>query len=68
MTNEDDKDWSADLKAIEDRIGGRQSPQIIAPVMRDLLDKIPEDFPDRPRALRLRGIVFNRLPRPRDAR
>ena len=42
MTNEDDKDWSADLKAIEDRIGGRESPQIIAPVMRDLLDKIAE--------------------------
>ena len=67
MTNEDDKDWSADLKAIEDRIGGRESPQIIAPVMRDLLDKIADDSPDRPRALRLRGILFNRCRDPEKA-
>ena len=67
MTTEDDKDWSADLKAIEDRIGGRESPQIIAPVMRDLLDKIAEDSPDRPRALRLRGILFNRCRDPEKA-
>ena len=67
MTIDDDKDWSADLKAIEDRIGGRESPQIIAPVMRDLLDKIAEDSPDRPRALRLRGILFNRCRDPEKA-
>ncbi len=67
MTSEDDKDWSADLKAIEDRIAGRESPQIIAPVMRDLLDKIADDSPDRPRALRLRGILFNRCRDPEKA-
>jgi hypothetical protein len=67
MTTDDDKDWSADLKAIEDRIGGRESPQIIAPVMRELLDKIAEDSPDRPRALRLRGILFNRCRDPEKA-
>ena len=67
MTSEDDKDWSADLKAIEDRIAGRESPQIIAPVMRDLLDKIADESPDRPRALRLRGILFNRCRDPEKA-
>src|SRR4029078_5103912 len=67
MTTEGDQDCSADLKAIEDRIGGRESPQTIAPVMRDLLDKITDDSPDRPRALRLRGILFNRCRDPEKA-
>src|SRR4029078_9817478 len=67
MTSEDDKDWSAALQAIEDRIADRESPQIIAPVMRDLLDKIADESPDRPRALRLRGILFNRCRDPEKA-
>lgn len=67
MSTEGDQDWSADLKAIEDRIGGRESPQTIAPDMRDLLDKIAEDSPQRPHALRLRGIVFNRCRDPEKA-
>jgi serine/threonine-protein kinase len=67
MSTEGDKDWSADLKAIEDRIFGRESPQTIAPDVRDLLDKIAEDSSHRPHALRLRGIVFNRCRDPEKA-
>jgi tetratricopeptide (TPR) repeat protein len=67
MPTETEENWSADLKSIEDRIGGRESPKTIAPDMRALMDKVPDDSPYRPRALRLRGIVFNRLKDPEKA-
>jgi serine/threonine-protein kinase len=39
----------------------------VAPVLRDLAERIAEDSPLRPRALRLRGIIFNRLKDPKRA-
>ena len=64
MSTDSDKDWSPDLKAIEDRLSTSESPTTIARDTRDLLDKIPEDSPHRPRALRLLGIACNRCREP----
>src|SRR3990170_4172874 len=55
MSADGDKDWGPDLKAIEDRLSTSESTATIARDARDLLDAIPEDSPNRPRALRLLG-------------
>ena len=68
MTTEDDKDWSTDLEAIEDRIGGRESPATCAPVMRDLSDKIADEFPGSPGALRLRASCSIAVANPKHSR
>lgn len=60
-------DLAAVLDAIEKRLDARHSPKELAPELRDLTDRIAEDSPLRPRALRLRGIVLNRLKDPKRA-
>ncbi len=62
-----DNDLAAALAAIEQKIDDRQSPRELAPELRQLMEAIAEDSPLRPRVLRLRGIVFNRLKDPKRA-
>ncbi len=60
-------DLEAALKVIEEKINARHAPKDLAPELRRLTDAIPDDSPLRPRVLRLRGIVFNRLKDPKRA-
>lgn len=71
MSIETEADSEAELEAaldaIEQRVEARHSPKDLAPELRDLAECIAADSPLRPRALRLRGIVFNRLKDPKKA-
>ena len=60
-------DLEASLDVIENEINERRSPKELAAELRDLANRIPEDSPLRPRVLRLRGIVLNRLKDPKRA-
>src|SRR3977135_601215 len=60
-------DFGAALDAIEARLERRDPAKEIAPELRVLMETLPDDSPHRPRALRLRGIVFNRLRDPKKA-
>jgi eukaryotic-like serine/threonine-protein kinase len=67
MSTDTDIDLAAALAAIERRVDDRDSPRELAPELRRLMEVIPADSPLRPRVLRLRGIVFNRLKDPKRA-
>jgi tetratricopeptide (TPR) repeat protein len=67
MSTDTDVDLAAALAAIERRVDDRDSPRELAPELRRLMEAIPADSPLRPRVLRLRGIVFNRLKDPKRA-
>jgi eukaryotic-like serine/threonine-protein kinase len=67
MSTDTDIDLAAALAAIERKVDDRDSPRELAPELRRLMEAIPEDSPLRPRVLRLRGIVFNRLKDPKRA-
>jgi tRNA A-37 threonylcarbamoyl transferase component Bud32 len=67
MPTEMNVDFGAALDAIEARLDGRDPAKEIAPELRGLMEAIPDDSPHRPRALRLRGIVLNRLQDPKKA-
>src|SRR3990172_11982275 len=67
MPTEMETDLRASLDSIEDKVNRRHSPKELAPELRDLTEAIPNDSPLRPRVLRLRGIVFNRLKDPKKA-
>jgi serine/threonine-protein kinase len=67
MPTEMETDLRASLDSIEDKVNRRHSPKELAPELRDLTEAIPDDSPLRPRVLRLRGIVFNRLKDPKKA-
>jgi serine/threonine-protein kinase len=67
MSTDTESDLAAVLAAIERKVDGRHSPRELAPELRQLMEVIPEDSPLRPRVLRLRGIVFNRLRDPKRA-
>ena len=67
MSTDTDIDLAAALAAIERKVDDRDSPRELAPELRQLMEAIPEDSPLRPRVLRLRGIVFNRLKDPKRA-
>jgi eukaryotic-like serine/threonine-protein kinase len=60
-------DLEAVLDAIERKIADRDAPKELAPELRDLTERIADDSPLRPRVLRLRGIVLNRLKDPKRA-
>ena len=64
MSTDTESDLAAALAAIERKIDARHSPRELAPELRRLVEAIPEDSPLRPRVLRLRGVVFNRLKDP----
>jgi serine/threonine-protein kinase len=67
MSADTDTDLAASLAAIERKIDARMSSRELAPELRKLVESLPEDSPLRPRALRLRGVVFNRLKDPKRA-
>jgi hypothetical protein len=67
MEADQDAGLEAALDAIEARVDARQSPKDLAPELRELVERIAADSPLRPRALRLRGIVSNRLKDPKKA-
>jgi len=67
MSTDTEIDLAAALAAIERKVDDRHSPRELAPELRRLMETIPEDSPLRPRVLRLRGIVFNRLKDPKRA-
>jgi tetratricopeptide (TPR) repeat protein len=67
MSTDTDVDLAAALAAIERKVNDRDSPRELAPELRRLMEAIPADSPLRPRVLRLRGIVFNRLKDPKRA-
>ena len=67
MPTEMETDLRASLDSIEDKVNRRHSPKELAPELRDLTEAIPDNSPLRPRVLRLRGIVFNRLKDPKKA-
>jgi tetratricopeptide (TPR) repeat protein len=67
MPTEMETDLRASLDSIEDKVNRRHSPKELAPELRELTEAIPDDSPLRPRVLRLRGIVFNRLKDPKKA-
>jgi serine/threonine-protein kinase len=64
MSTNTEIDLAAALAAIERKVDERHSPRALAPELRQLMEAIPEDSPLRPRVLRLRGVVFNRLKDP----
>ena len=64
MSTDTEIDLAAALAAIERKVDERHSPRALAPELRQLMEAIPEDLPLRPRVLRLRGVVFNRLKDP----
>jgi tetratricopeptide (TPR) repeat protein len=67
MTMRTDAEWEADLKDLEDKVKDRKPSEELAAALRTLADEIPEESKLRPRALRLRGIVLNRLKDPKKA-
>jgi tetratricopeptide (TPR) repeat protein len=67
MSTDTHVDLAAALAAIERKVDDRDSPRELAPELRRLMEAIPADSPLRPRVLRLRGIVFNRLKDPKRA-
>lgn len=67
MPSGSDASLEAALDAIEQRVNDRVEPKQLAPELRDLIERMAEDSPLRPRALRLRGIVLNRLRDPKRA-
>jgi len=67
MPPDNDASLKAALDAIEQRINDRAEPKELEPELRGLVEQIAEDSPLRPRALRLRGIVLNRLRNPKRA-
>jgi tetratricopeptide (TPR) repeat protein len=67
MSTDTGIDLAAALAAIERKVDDRHSPRELAPELRRLMETIPEDSPLRPRMLRLRGIVLNRLKDPKRA-
>jgi serine/threonine-protein kinase len=67
MDTETDRGLAAALDALEKRLDARHPPKDLAPELRDLVERIAEDSPLHPRAMRLRGIVLNRLKDPKRA-
>jgi tetratricopeptide (TPR) repeat protein len=67
MAYDTDAGLKAILDGLEQRIDERRPPKELAPELRELVDKIAEESPHRARALRLRGIVLNRLKDPKGA-
>lgn len=67
MSTDTETDLAAALAAIERKVDDRRPPRELAPELRRLTEAIAEDSPLRPRALRLRGIVLNRLKDPQRA-
>jgi serine/threonine-protein kinase len=57
-------EFEAALEVIEAKVNQRQSETELAPKLRSLAQAIPDESPQRPRVLRLRGIVLNRLKDP----
>jgi len=55
------------LDGIEAEVDANADPGKLAPRLRELLATLPKDSPLRARALRLSGVVKNRLTLPRDA-
>jgi tetratricopeptide (TPR) repeat protein len=55
------------LDEIEAEVDANADPVKLAPRLRELIATLPKDSPARPRALRLSGVVKNRLTLPRDA-
>jgi tetratricopeptide (TPR) repeat protein len=56
--------FEAALDAIEAKVNRRHAATELAPELRALVQDMPDDSPQRPRVLRLRGIVLNRLKDP----
>ena len=67
MSTDSDADLQLRLDALEQKVDDRRSPKELASETRDLVEDVPEGSPLRPRALRLRGIVLNRLKDPKRA-
>lgn len=57
-------EFEAALDAIEAKVNRRHAATELAPELRALVQDMPDDSPQRPRVLRLRGIVLNRLKDP----
>src|SRR3990170_7542459 len=55
------------LDEIEEDVDANADPEKLAPKLREVMSKLAKDSADRPRALRLMGVVKNRLSLPRDA-
>ena len=55
------------LDEIEAEVDANADPVKLAPRLRELIATLPKDSPARARALRLSGVVKNRLTLPRDA-
>ena len=64
MPTDTKTELEAALAAVERKVDDRHPPRELAPELRRLAEAIPEDSPLRPRVLRLRGVVFNRLKDP----
>src|SRR5512143_2421233 len=60
-------DPKAILDEIEAAVDANADPTKLAPKLRELIATLPKDSPLRARALRLSGVVKNRLTLPRDA-
>jgi serine/threonine-protein kinase len=67
MSTETEAELAAALTAMEYRVDARHPPKELAPKLRQLTEQIPEDSLLRPRVLRLRGVVLNRLKDPQRA-
>ncbi|MGA9602539.1 MAG: hypothetical protein WBQ82_00325, partial [Methyloceanibacter sp.] len=55
------------LDAIETEVDANADPTKLAPRLRELIAALPKESPARARALRLSGVIKNRLTLPRDA-
>jgi tetratricopeptide (TPR) repeat protein len=67
MTMRTEAEWEADLTDLEAKVKDRKPADELASPLRTLADEIPDGSKLRPRALRLRGIVLNRLKEPKKA-
>jgi eukaryotic-like serine/threonine-protein kinase len=61
------KDAKAILDEIDAAVDANADPTTLAPRLRELVSTLATDGPERARALRLSGVVKNRLTLPRDA-
>jgi serine/threonine-protein kinase len=63
----DAQEPKAILDEIEAQVDANADPALLAPRLRELIATLANDAPERARALRLSGVVKNRLTLPRDA-
>ena len=63
----DEQSPKAILDEIEAEVEANADPTMLAPRLRELIATLAKDAPGRARALRLSGVVKNRLTLPRDA-